>query len=203
MTYTREVQTKTSELVDEVYYNENNGDLYVDLDTAVYKYSNVPVTVVDDFEKADSAGSFYGTVIKRKFGPGENLGSWTGIEYNEVPKAVALNTGGVISVPAGLTYGGSVNVAKGEYAHARSGLAEALAADSDKVFSLKPFTDEPVKVEGVEREYIVTFEVDGIVDFKRHTLKANSVDEAVNSVLDLGKMLDLHFVVREVCIRFE
>jgi len=190
ITYTRELNTNTSELVDEVYYNENTGDLYVDLDTAIYKYSNVPAGTADAFEAADSAGEFYNLTIKREYGPGENLGTWVNANYDEVevlPKKVQTLD---LTAP----YDGEL---------VTSGRALPITTTNGR-FSLKPFADEKtaVVVEGVEREYIVTFEVDGLVDFRRHTLKSFSVDEAVKAVLDLGNMLDLAFVVREVTIKF-
>lgn len=192
--YTRGVSSKAiadSSLVDEVYYNENTKELYVDLDTAVYKYSNVPPQVVADFEAADSAGSFYGQHIKRVFGPGENLGSWQFLEYEQESVIQPQN----------------VTVAEGEsdtVALANAGVDYISVGDATPLnsFSLRPFVDTS-KVEGVEREYVINFEVDGLMGRKTHTLKSTSVDEAVQSVLDLGKMLDLNFIVREVTIRFE
>lgn len=186
--YTREVDSdaiSSSSAVDEVYYNENTGDLYVDLNNYVYRYSNVPVSKVDEFEVADSAGSFYASEIKPNFGPSENLGYWSALEYIEVDVDEPVET--AVAVPHFTIHG--------------NGAVTQNVPVKAETFSLKPFA-EPVRVEGVEREYIVTFEVEGIVDFKRHTLKSTSVDEAVAAVLDLGKMLELNFVVREVTIRF-
>jgi len=206
--YTREVESDaiaSSSVVDEVCYNENTGDLYVDLHPGdVYKYSNVPVSVVDEFEAASSAGSFYATRIKRDYGPGENLGNWRNLDYDfvevEKPK-VAFQTGGLVT-------NFTLNTDGSLYANVKPG--EKVLPPTETVntinttFSLKPFNERAaVKVEGIEREYIVTFEVEGIVEFKRHTLRSTSVDAAVESVLNLGKMLDLNFVVREVTIRFE
>jgi len=176
--------------VDEVYYNDNTGDLYVDLDTGdggdIYQYSNVPASVVEAFKEAPSAGAFYNQRIKPVYGPGKNLGPWTGVKYDreevEAPKQqITLVSSGTVTVVPQTT---------------------TVAAQS--TFSLKPFNDNGVaKVEGIERDYVVTFEVDGLDGRKTHRLKSDTVDNAVQSVLDLGKMLDLTFIVREVTITFE
>lgn len=191
--YTRQVAIGNSSLVDEVYYNENTRDLYVDLDGPVYKYRGVPVEVVDKFEAAASAGAFYNTEIKRVFGPGDDLGHWEHLDYDA--EDVEVKTTGLTVYNAG-------NIPAQTVYHA-GGIVSATTPNTvHNTFSLKPFP-EGIKVEGVEREYAVTFEVIGILDHKTHTLKASSVDEAVQTVLDLGKMLGLNFIVREVCIRFE
>lgn len=178
ITYTKQVGIASSDLVDEVYFNENTGDLYVDLDTSVYKYQSVPADVVDAFEAAPSAGTFYNSNIKGKFSS-DNIGSWSLLDYVEISKAepVTVSTSGVVT-------------------------GSTISPNSS--FSLKPFNDNGVaKVEGIERDYAVTFEVDGLNGRKTHTLKSTSVDDAVATVLDLGKMLDLTFIVREVVITFE
>lgn len=215
--YTRQLGLRpTTSNVDEVFYNENTKELYVDLDPGdVYKYKNVPAHIAAEFEKADSVGGFYATRIKRDFGPSENLGNWRYLTYDEVdvnPVAAKVEepntfyTGGLISTTgvstAVIGKDESVILPGGGPVVVNVTPADFVSVPKTEQFSLKPFS-EPVKVEGVEREYIVTFEVEGIVDFKRHTLRSKSVDEAVQSVLDLGKMLDLKFIVREVCIKFE
>lgn len=204
VTFTRQLVSDAideSTAVDEVYYNDNTRELYVDLDPGnIYKYSNVPPNVADEFERVKSAGSFYATVIKRNYGPGEDLGKWSSVVYDEVeketPKLDSLVSSGSVFATGGLIVGPGTAPFKVD--PNRQGIPNTAPAQ----FSLKPFSDE-VKVEGVERTYIVTFEVEGLVDFRRHTLTSTSVDEAVKTVLDLGKALDLKFIAREVTIKFE
>lgn len=184
--YTRELDTQVSGLVDEAYYNENTGDLAVDLNDKVYVYKSVPADVADLFEDANSAGEFYNDHIKRQYGPGSRLGFWTTVKYVEVPAEPK-------EAPVYAT-GGPVTVGK---------VAESVLTthEADRMFSLKPFT--AVEVEGTEREYSVTFKVDGLDGRRTYRTKANSLDEAVGNVLDIGKMLNLTFVVREVTVSFE
>lgn len=174
--YTREITPEScndSSLVDEVYYNDNNGDLYVGLHNTVYKYSKVPCEVANKFNTADSAGTFYNTKIKGQY-QSEIVGRWPTLTYTEVD--VVVSGPGTPSVVVNVT-------------------------GPTTAFSLKPFED-PRKVEDVERDYAIIFEVDGLNGFRTHRLKSNSVDEAVQAVLDLGKMLELTFIVREVIITF-
>lgn len=182
-----------SSLVDEVQYNENTGDLFVDLGNEVYRYSNVPVSVVDDFENAESAGSFYNTVIKRKFGPGENLGSWTRLTYKSIeveakPQTVNISVSSNRNAPVSFNPGGVVTLSASE------------SIVTPTAFSLKPFSDTTTSIEGPERDYAVVFTVSGLTGTKTHKLKSTTVDNAVKEVVDLGKMLELTFIPTQVII---
>ena len=194
LNYTREVHSTaidTSSLVDEVFYNENTNDLYVDLYDKIYKYSNVTSDVVREFSAADSAGNFYNTVIKKKFGPGEHIGDWMSVDYREVDVET--------EVEPQATYVTNVSLLTPDQAREAFGVN---TANSTTTFSLKPFP-EAVEVEGVERRYVVQFEVEETGSVKPYETKAKSLDEAVNALLEIAKMVDLTFIVREVTVYFE
>lgn len=179
-----------SSAVDEVYYNANTQDLAVDLHDEVYVYHDVPKDRYESLVSADSVGRAF-REVKQEFGPSEHLGNWGHVNYVLVNEETAWETpyitSGKISTaavgtPKNLTYAPDAKV-------------------EDNASSGGYLTLSPSPVSDTLREHRVTFEVDGRT--RTHTLRTDSVDSAVEAVLEIAEMLDLTFRVKEVTVVFE
>lgn len=188
--YTEEFNTVSS-LVDDVYYNDNDKTMAVDLNDQIYRYNGVPRSVFEAFREAPSKGRFYTANVKRAYGPGEALGWYDNIVFNKVSNNTT-SLGNVspvrvsgVGTPKGLTY-------------APDAIISDNRTSAVSMFSLA--TNTP-NVEPAVRKHTVTFLVNG--QPKVHTLTAKDVDEAIAVVKELGDMLDLTFVIKEVTVYFE
>lgn len=175
VTYTQDFSPFSS-LVDDVYYDADTRELTVDLNDEIYRYSGVPEQVFNDFRSASSAGGFYTPEVKRKYGPGDYLGHYDEINFEpHYPTADDTTT----ETPQDWVDHTNTDSSNGTH-------LSLTPAPIDEVAYLK---------------HEVIFEVNGVR--KVHTLVAGSVDEAVESVLNIGDMLNLTFVVKEVRVFFE
>ena len=195
--FTRSFVASTSTAVDEVYYNDNTNELYLDLRNKVYKYSQVPAAEFEALEKVEneggSVGSAYATQIKPHYGPSDFVGEYPDtIEYEEVDVDESVD-----SDPEGF------NVASAPLA--------ALTVNPGSVYvapvintgpvSLTPFGNNEAP-ESVKYKHAVVFEING--ERKVYNTEAgNSVMESIEALSEIGAMLDLDFDVKEVTVSFE
>lgn len=187
--YTHADTDVASSAVVEAYYNDRTNDLAVVLSSGhAYVYSGVPLAVyeklVDTRSVLSSPGRYYAKVVKRDFGPGEALG-YVGWDSDEFFPNLRARWEADAATPKGLVYAddavvtGSIDVDPAEVTNT------TLALPQEKTL----------------RRHTVVFEANG--GTRTHRLNVESVDEAVEEILSLGKMLDLDFKVKEVVVSFE
>lgn len=128
--YTDEVDPNSS-LVDVAYYNANTKDLALDLNDQVYVYENVDEADFRKFYTEPSAGRYYNTEFKNKYGPAEILGHCDDLYFKDVPRESTASAG----TPKDLTeptkeYSLNINDAKAPF-----GTVETVGAT--KEYSLK------------------------------------------------------------------
>lgn len=120
-------ESPDSSAVRSVAWNSETSTLRVKMkgSNASYDYSNVPFWRFRDFENADSKGTFYATVVKRNYGPGERVLNTvvagggqvggTGIvggTLTVTPETVVSGNGNLrIGSNGGLSFAGPANVA--------------------------------------------------------------------------------------------
>lgn len=168
-----------SEVVDDIWYNQNNETLFVDLDDAVYAYEGVPFSVYEEFTKASSLGRFYTSRVKGQY-KSFYFGNAYALDEHEVKVKSA-------PVPKNLTYAADA-VVDGKP------LSEG---------GLTPLAEKSGKHASALRTHKVSFVVGDDDKVRLHTLSATSVDEAVKVVESIAQMLDLEFNVKEVTTYFE
>lgn len=196
--YTRSFVATGSSFIDEAYLNENTGDLYVDLSDKVYLYKNVSTECFEKFRQAGKDGGSYGAYyrlnIKPVYGPSQFLGDCGDLEYDRVEVDAPVTQGGAITTnyPAVSLYTSSdvvTSLVPGEE------IVSSTAAPNS-VFSLRPFS-EP-KVEGVQRPYEIVF--DAPMGERKYSTTASSLDDAVASLYEIARMLDVTFTAKAVTV---
>lgn len=185
-----------STLVEGAYYDARTQELVVDLNDALYLYKGVPKETFLGLETASSAGRYYATAIKSKFGPGTYLGREWNVTYNEVEVPVGSGNSypNAVGTPKGLT----LSPALKEVLETR----ELVATSSRRSAVETPRHLSLVPAVGTTRKYTVTF-LDARGEVREHTVHATGLDEAIVTVLDIGDMLNLDFTVKSVTVYFE
>ena len=196
-----------SSLVDDIYYNANLNELVVDLNDRLYMYSNVPLSAFEDFADASSAGNHYNTVFKRAYGPSYSLGDYEDFDFEPVDHIVEMpvsrNRAGSGSRPDSDYYTEPQRLVPG---HDGWGSVETVGTPKDlkvtenTVIHNHYSLSEPVE-DATVRNHTVVFTSNGVE--RTHTLKADSVDDAVGQVNEIAAMLDLTFVIKSVTTHFE
>jgi KTSC domain len=197
--YTDEV-TPNSSLVDAAYYNANDKTLALDLNDMVYVYVEVEEADFKRFATTDSAGGYYNTEFKNKYGPATFLGDISDLYFRYVAKEKAPSVG----TPKGLvdntqpTKEFSLNVN-----NAKAPFDTVETVDATKEFSLK--TPEPVntKVDGdafnVEVHYVLNGYTNGYV----FNTTADDVSDALDALSNNLKALGLSGRATKAVINFE
>ena len=185
----------SSSLVDDVYYNENENFVVIDLDDAMYKYDGVTsedvTALVKGADYDGSVGKQYNFVFKTKHGPGEYLGQWDDVDYDLT--APIAKTGGV---PKDLTNATTIS------GQTVTGTLSSVPAT--KEFSLK--TPPALKVVTSEDDSVsirVHFRLDGSDEKYKYDADATTVDEAVEELNKYVSRLKARGVVTKVVVKFE
>lgn len=202
--YTRHFDGDSS-LVKNVYYDSDTEECVVDLGDNIYKYSGVPVRAFNDFDDAISRGRYY-NVFKRTYGPGEYLGGSYDVDFvaSVVAMPVSPERANAYSRPEAYVSNNNY-YATGGYIGTPKDLkvTEDTVVDGERVGNSSGASVHyglTAPVSNVRR-HAVTFEVNGA---KRvHTLKVESVDEAVDAVEQIADMLDLEFDIKECTVYFD
>lgn len=186
-TYTHSLTSTGSSLIDEVYYNLDSRSLVLVMCSGNgYQYDNVPFAHYDDLSRANSLGGFYNSVIKPTHGPGKFLGYFSEEDDffergYKAPSMEAVTAGA--GMPKGLVY---------RVEHDKD---NATSAFGNVTLTLNP----PVSY---KRRHDVVFTVQGNDKVRTHTVQAESVDAAVDALLETASMLDLNFEVKAVTTYF-
>lgn len=162
-----------SSFVREVAHDQDTNELLVVLDSGKYLYENVPVSAFRGFENAHSKGQYYNNWIKRGgYGFAEEV-------YAEiVDKATpAPDMGPIVS---------SVTGPGGSFFTQSSGAT---------FLSLTPAVE-------AKRSHRVDFTVDSGNEVKSYNVEASGVDEAVDTLNEVGDSLGLTFTVKGVYVKF-
>lgn len=154
--YTKSFET-SSAVVDTAYYNENTGEVLLDLNDKMYLYQNVPSEAVALLVRGGehgSVGRHYNEVFKPAFGPAEHLGWYDDVETFQVVKEKTDTTA---PTPKGLyTTPDSIRISMADSAYAGSAVGPHLTvaadnSDATPEFSLNVFdhsvSGSPVTVE--------------------------------------------------------
>lgn len=186
-TYTDSALGLDSSLVEEAYYNGALHRLVVVLASGTaYEYSRVPAYVFNGLVQSPSPGKFYNTRIKSVYGPGTCLGyvdedSDYFVSGYTAPSMEAVTAGA--GMPKGLVY--RMEHDKGN----------ATSAFGNVTLTLNPPVSD-------KRRHDVVFTVHGHDKVRTHTVQAESVDAAVDALLETASMLDLTFEVKAVTTYF-
>jgi len=203
-TYTKNFGTDSS-FVDGVFYNENEKYAVVELADDYYLYENVSESDVADLVNAPSVGAHYNTVFKKAHGPGEHLGSWSGVDFEWVPAAHGTGT-----TPKDLTEPTkefSLQAFANHHGLEVNGTTEAVASTKEYSLAEIPVTDVagPEKIEaGTGVTSTVFFTIEGIDDkvFEFESDK-DDIDPAVGEVHEYVKRLGVVGRVVKVVFEFE
>jgi hypothetical protein len=184
-----------SSLVESAYYDSVTTRLAVTLldddgDTAfTYVYSHVPFGTYESFRHADSKGEYYNRVIKRQYGPGDNLGYMDDDDFTIRLSSIIDATQ---AAPVTITASNSPYVSL-------SAVAEASQAEENFVSLERPESDERVTY-----KHVVHFTVEGGNEVKTYTVEAGSnVHEATDALAESAKALGIDVTVKGVFISFE
>ena len=197
--YTTAHEELDSSLVWDVWYDAETRKAYVNLETVVYAYSDVPASAVDALVYAPSIGRHYnGSVFgakgfKREFGPGEKLGYLADLTLRE--REVALASGGTITASGNLAAPGVVGKNLTYAPNAKVTTTDSNTANGR--VSLRVIEDANAAPVVHKRAMTVHFESNGS---RTHSLRAESVDEAVDAVKEVAKMLGVNVMVTGVFV---
>lgn len=167
----------SSTAIQEAYYNDEQQELVVVVNGGTaYQYSDFDISDWNAFTSAHSAGHWYAKVIKREFGPGENLGFMNEEDsyFQEDQTVEAPDMGPVWSFKGDL----GVNT----FVSATTGINAAMSNI---------------------RKHTVRFN-SGISD-REYSVNAVSVDAAVADLMRIARMLGIEeqITVKEVVTHFE
>jgi hypothetical protein len=168
--YTRSTQP-TSDAVDRAWYNDDTKELFLELHGVVYKYSDVPSHIYNDFLDAASKGGFYRSTI-RNYGPAIRIGS------DFVAKRIDNAT-----VKTVQPIQGTVHVAP----------LPKLSLNKDV---------QPKAADG-RYEHHFTFTVAGVEGVRKHIVKADGMDAAINELFEVAALFNQDITLKSVTVNFE
>jgi hypothetical protein len=172
--------TPNSTAVEQVWYNYNTKELYLDLHNVVYRYSHVPVSVYNNLLNADSKGQYYRDKI-RNYGPAARLGPAINLGKRVDPAPVAFRTEEVKPVRL-------------------SGTSFTLPSTTK---TLTPQLSLAKDVSNSDYVHEFTFVIAGSEDRKQHTVKASSMDDAVERMFEFASLFNTDIVLKAVTVYFE
>lgn len=191
--YTERTQLDSS-FLNRAWYDKPYQNLTLELHGVVYRYDLVPSGVFGGLVFSDSPGTYYRNNIQgvyhgRRLGPVADLREVLADDFNAVkvqektePVRVQLH-----------------DVQAVEPTHV------AVVTDP-KTLTKLPLNKDVVFVSGVS-DYTVHFTVEDTFgtssDLRTHTLKADSVDNAVDKMFELADLLDQDIEVKGVYVSFE
>lgn len=167
-----------SSLVNNVWYNENTQDLYLELSGVVYRYSSVPVQVYRDVTEAHSPGSYYGDYIRSQYKPATRLGVLQNLTQQVV---VVVPTSYVTN---------NVTFGQNKAATVSFTPTPQLALTKD----VEP--DENLR-------YDLVFTLPGDNVEKVHTVQALNVDDALHQLFDFANKLNADVTPVRATVHFE
>lgn len=181
-----------SEVVESVFYDRDSSQLLVSLHSNhVYLYRGVSPTIYREFSEGkpvgwvqrQSVGRYYNLVIKRNYGPGEEVDYDVEVAKKSVPAPNMGNVTGNVTA----TTGGSA------FTFTTSDVQQV----PNTTFSLAaPETAE----ETVVRTYEVRFTVDDGNRVKTYRVVADGFDAAATALVEAGEALGLDFFVKGIDI---
>lgn len=201
VTYTHHTDNFTSEVVDEIFYNEKTKELAVVLNDTenVYKYTGVPVHVWNAFAQSVSKGYFYNKLVKAQYGPADNLGWADGVIFEEAGEAQVyhIHAGNAVGTPKGLRTTPSTKDST-----SASVLAFPLKAESTTAPVKQKATAEVKFDDAVSTD--VVFNLGG-ADATTTFDDATTVSEAVAEITKIAEMLGLGqaLAIKSVTVNFE
>lgn len=199
-TYTKNISVDSA-LVDDIYVNENENYVVLDLNDEMYLYLGVPEDAISALARGEgyggSVGRHYNYVWKGKYGKGEHLGNYDDVDFTRVAKVPAA-----VGSPKGLSEpnvvnaysGGSVSTIPTPYATERQG-----NPGETREFSLvTPEPVAPVKAEGVTSTVYFTLNgSNGTYEFPSDKTTVEDaiaeVNEFVSRVRGSGKVVKVVF----------
>lgn len=195
--YTHAFEDLGSSLVWDVWYDEPTKTAYLDLNGEVYAYENVPFDAVETLVQASSVGRAYnGTLFnkgfKQSYGPGTHISDVSYFSVNAAEREAATTAAAPGVVPKNLTYAPNAS-ASHVGAYVSLGNSNTTATPAPRV---RLATDE-ANPEVHKRAMTVHFESNGS---RTHSLRAESVDEAVDAVKKVAEMLGVNVMVTGVFV---
>lgn len=194
--YTASKRDFASTAIEEAYYNVDDRELAVVVTGGSgYVYANVPPYVWSDFISARSAGNYYATTLKTRYGPADYLG-YLDDEDDFFQYFIKDDSGddNLITLP---------NLIKNEDAHLYTfpssgavGSAPSTVNVYNNTYSLAP--EEKVAT----RKHVLNFRVDGQSVIRTHTVQAVNLEEAIEQLREVANMLDLVFEVTSATVVF-
>jgi hypothetical protein len=175
--------TPHSTAVEQVWYNYNTKELYLDLHNVVYRYSHVPVSVYNNLLNADSKGQYYRDEI-RNYGPAARLGPAINLGTRVDNSPVAFRTEDDTE----------------QFRVFRSG----ATATTSTAKTLTPQLSLAKDVDNSGYAHEFTFVINGSdEDRKQHTVKASSMDDAVERMFEFASLFNTDIVLKAVTVYFE
>lgn len=190
--YTDRAQPDSS-FINRVWYDAKSSRLALELHGDVYEYNNVPPFVYRELVEAESAGTYYRTKVRSQYGPGSNLGSTLGMREMKVDVDLTktFRDPGHPNLRLLLDSDGPLKFADGG----------TFAKDGTVTLPHLSLVQDTTDM--VEYDHTVYFTVAQSDDEKTHTLKAASMDAALDAMFDLADKLDQDIEVKGVLVRFE
>lgn len=182
--YTNVVQPD-SEAVDRAFYNDRTNDLFLELHGVVYQYSNVLPAHYNNLVNAASVGTYFRNVIRPHYSPARRLGPIAEARLSAVGEATAVQQIHPVVEP-------EVQL---------SGVSAPVSVPPVRLNLNKDVTQKtPVHHD----DYTFFFTINGneSAGEKEHTVKAKSLDDALEDVFDFAGLLGVELSVKRVLISF-